>query len=1012
MRKLKTLIGALQPTCSVGAGIDGEVQATLLTADSRAVRPGAVFVAVKGGHHDGHAFIAEAMGNGASMIVAQNSSLESMQLPPGCESILVIVENSRAALAELAAAWHGYPAREMVVVGVTGTNGKTTCTWLLERILVEAGFAPGVIGTVSYRYTKGRQVVVLQEAPLTTPEPLTLQQTMRTMIDNGVTHLLMEVSSHALHQQRLGSLQFHVAAFTNLSRDHLDYHTDLGAYFVAKQRLFTDHLRPDGVAVIVKDAEEGGQEWGGKLIAALGDHTVYQCGLGRECGVRADAIEQDRQGTRCKLIIMGQDVRVVSRLTGRFNVFNMLVAAGVSHAVGISPQVIAAGLAALDGVPGRMEQVSLGQSATYDQPTVIVDYAHTPDALDNVLKAVRPLCRGRLVCVFGCGGDRDRGKRAEMGGVAARRADLTVVTSDNPRTEEPLAILEDIVPGVERESVRQVAPYSLFSEEDTRAYTVIADRRQAITLACSHATGKDWVVIAGKGHETYQLVGRQRLHFDDRQEAMEGLIAWSPRHLLTATGGRIVSGQATVPLAGVSTDTRNIGPGDIFLALRGDRVDGHAYLAAAVEKGAGALIVDRDVASIEEKVLVLRVDDTLAALGDLARYRRQLLGKRLLVTAVTGSSGKTTVKEMVAAIFVHQWKAENDQASKVLKTKGNFNNLVGLPLSLLPVTPFQQAAILEMGMNSFGEIARLTEIADPDVGCINNIQPAHLLGLGSIEGVAQAKGELFAGMRPDAVRVVNYDDPFIRRMARDGWKNSVGFATSPTGRRYKPMVQVTRSYSLGQEGTRFSLHIGGEKARVWLKVPGQHNVSNAAAAAAIATAAGVTLEKVVRGLEEYSAVDKRMAVTVLPGGLQVLNDTYNANPASMEAALRTVAAFRQVGKRIAVLGDMLELGSSATAAHQRIGRIAAELDFHLLAVTGEHADAVRSGALEAGLAEGDVHIFHGPQAIASWLYQLIANGVVTGGDWLLVKGSRGMRMETVIESLQRQLQPNRERHAV
>ncbi|MBM9511075.1 UDP-N-acetylmuramoyl-L-alanyl-D-glutamate--2,6-diaminopimelate ligase [Desulfogranum marinum] len=1003
MPTLKKILAVLEPSVLNGKDVDMEQEVTLLTCNSKEVRPGSVFIAVKGVHQDGHTFIADAISRGAILVVAQEGC--TIPVKAGREKQLVgLVDDPRAALAELAAVFYGKPADEMVLVGLTGTNGKTTCTWLLEKILAEAGYVPGVIGTVNYRYVKQKETTVLQEAPLTTPDPVTLQKTLRRMADNGVTHVLIEVSSHALDQKRLGSLLFDVAAFTNLSRDHLDYHHDLEEYFAVKKRLFQLHLKTDGAAVIVNRENAEGRNWGARLADALPSLQVYRCGLDSTNDIWPTETVQGKSGTSCTLHVADQEVQVESVLTGEFNILNMLTAGGVSHALGLSCQQVRNGLAALESVPGRMEQVVLNEQHPEQQPAVFVDYAHTPDALDNVLRTVKQLCRGRLVCVFGCGGDRDRGKRPEMGKIVGQWADCIVVTSDNPRTEDPEQIIQDIIPGVQASGAIMVSPEELFERsQDTKSFSVVTDRHKAISFACSQAENKDWVVIAGKGHETYQIVGREKHYFDDRFEALQGLLVWSVKHLLAATKGQIVSGSRKDCYKRVSTDSRKIQPGDIFVALHGEHFDGHNFIEVAVENGAAAVVVDRECGPVNPGVLVIKVADTLVALGALAAYRRRLLGKRLLVASITGSSGKTTVKEMTAAIFAACDGQKQAYGDSVLKTEGNFNNLIGLPLSLLPVTSAHRAAILEMGMNSFGEIAKLTAIADPDIGCINNVQPAHLLGLGTVEGVAAAKGELFAGMRPESTKVVNYDDPHVRRLLKGDQGKKIGFAVTATGRRYKPAVQVTRIFNKGHLGTNFTLDVQGEKKRVSLQVPGNHNVSNAAAAAAIAVAAGIPVADIVTGLESYAAYDKRMVTVTLPGGLQVVNDTYNANPASMAAALQTVASFGEQGKRIAALGDMLELGELAEAAHEQVGRLAAELGYNELAVTGEYATTVSKGALAGGMAESSIHIFADPKAIATWLYHLISNGVVAENDWLLAKGSRGMRMETIIEELEQLL---------
>ncbi|HDK44098.1 MAG TPA: hypothetical protein ENG91_06065, partial [Desulfobacteraceae bacterium] len=538
---------------------------------------------------------------------------------------------------------------------------------------------------------------------------------------------------------------------------------------------------------------------------------------------------QDLDGLRCTIHLGGRAVPLESGLIGRYNVLNLLTAAGVGLALELEPEQICGGLAAVRGVAGRLERVRLaGQGQWPPGPAVFVDYAHTPDALENVLRTLRRLVSGRLVCVFGCGGDRDRGKRAMMGEVVGRLADVALLSSDNPRRENAAAIAADIEPGLRQGRMEKTDLEHLLSGKTrARGYVLVADRRQAIQAACALATGEDLVLVAGKGHETYQIIGDEKRFFDDRLEAKNALLRWNTDHLLRATGGTLSSGGRRVLLGAISTDSRTIEPGDVFLALTGEHFDGHDYVDIAVRKGAAAVIVERPLPpDRRQETAVILVADTLRALGDLARYRRRLLAPAVRVVGITGSSGKTTVKEMTAAIFAAEYEAVG--CDSVLKTRGNLNNLIGLPLSLLRLKAEHRVAVLEMGMNRPGEIKRLAGIADPDIGCITNVQAAHLEGLGTIDGVAAAKGELFAAMRDDAVRVINYDDPLVRRLARQGRGGRIGFAVTRSGRRYHPEVRVTRVRSLGVAGMRFTLQINDRQQRLTVPAVGQHNVGNCA----------------------------------------------------------------------------------------------------------------------------------------------------------------------------------------
>ncbi|WP_319588025.1 UDP-N-acetylmuramoyl-L-alanyl-D-glutamate--2,6-diaminopimelate ligase [uncultured Desulfobulbus sp.] len=973
---------------------------TAVTSDSRQVIPGSLFVAVQGEKTDGRLFIADAIKKGClAVVVEQQKEVEELAVP------VIHAPDCHEAISELAAAWYGYPAKKMQLIGITGTNGKTTCSWLIEGMLVAAGYRPGVIGTITYRYHGRDGLHILQEAPLTTPDPVTLQSLFRTMADEGVTHVIIEVSSHALQQKRLGQTCFDVALFTNLSRDHLDYHQTMEQYFAAKQQLFQSHLKPKGTAVVVIGPHAEGVDWGEAICRSITKDSLIRCGVSAKCEVSGDAIMQAVEGFGCTLNLRGEGTAFASPLTGGFNVLNVLAAAGVGLGLGLSNDRIREGLAQVGRVPGRLERVRLSAGLFSMGPAVFVDYAHTPDALENVLKTLKELASRRLICVFGCGGDRDRGKRPQMGAIAARLADVVIVTSDNPRTENPQAILEEIVAGVAANG-KNVHPVEelLTGAAPLDGYTVISDRRKAIAAACSLAGPGDSLLIAGKGHENYQIIGTVKHFFDDRLEAINGLAHWNEHHLLAATGGKVKSGRQRSVFNEISTDSRKLTANDIFVALSGETFDGHQYIDAAADRGAAVVIAEQMPSEYREGVLYIQVDNSLQALGDLAAYRRRLLGSEVKVATVTGSSGKTTVKEMVAGIFAEALREVHTGIDPLLKTKGNFNNLVGVPLSLLPLEAGHRLAILEIGMNVPGEIARLTEIVDPDIGCINNVHPAHLQGLGNLAGVAAAKGELFAGMRPEAVRVVNCDDPQVRALAKKAGGNQIGFAVTPSGRKQNPLVRVTRQENRGELGMRFTLHIGKWCRRIAVPVFGSHNVGNCAAAAAIAHAADIGSEIIAQGLQQYApSVDKRLAISELPGGLKVVNDAYNANPASMAAGLRTVASFGVNCRRVAALGDMLELGPSSTNLHSGIGTLAASLGYDHLLLTGAQMVHAAQAALAGGMKPENVQIFQNPRAMADGLCRMLADSSLGKGDWLLIKGSRGMRMEQLLDELEQRL---------
>ncbi len=479
------------------AGADPEI--VRVTGDSRAVVPGAAFFALAGTAHDGHDFAAEAARRGAVAVVAER--------PVACApAALLLAPSSRRAMAIAAANFHGRPGDALALAAVTGTNGKTTVAWLVEACARAAGLPFGMLGTVVHRWPG-----VEREASHTTPESTDVQALLAAMRDAGARGAVLEVSSHALAQERVAGMRFRAAGFTNLTRDHLDYHGDMERYFAAKRRLFTEHLAPDGVAVVnVRDPA------GARLADQLGPgRTVWRYGGRADDALRADDLSAGLDGTAATFVTPAGRLEVRSRLVGVHNLENLLCAAGLALGLGIAPDAVARGLSSCAGAPGRLERIAARGIA------VFVDYAHTDDALARALAALRALAPRRLLCVFGCGGDRDRGKRPLMGEAAARGADQVVVTSDNPRTEDPGAIVAEILPGLERAGRSRLSPDALRRGE--KGFAVEPDRRAAIALAVSAAREGDAILVAGKGHEPYQIVGKERLPFSDRDEARRAL---------------------------------------------------------------------------------------------------------------------------------------------------------------------------------------------------------------------------------------------------------------------------------------------------------------------------------------------------------------------------------------------------------------------------------------------------------------------------------------------------------
>jgi murE/murF fusion protein len=1005
----------------VECNITGDIEETVITglcSDSRQVKPGNLFAALKGFSVDGHNYLRQAVSAGCSTLLVNRGWQENApDTKTRLKVAIVEVADTKTALGYISANYYDHPDRELTVIGVTGTNGKTTTTFLVESLLKACGRRPGVIGTVNYRYNDKNNKHIEMKAPFTTPESPTLFALLRTMADEDITDVVMEVSSHALVQERLTGMEFDIGVFTNLSRDHLDFHTDMQDYFTSKRLLFTNYLKPAGQVVIVLDnvapetesdldaqgksnncSKQMHTELGALFQARENSPPIITCGMNKGCDIHPHKYAIDINGITTKISTPAGSMPIKSPLVGEFNLRNILCAIGIGIAHDKKRDCMKNGLEALKTIPGRLERIGTGKITT-PHPTVFVDYAHTPDALENVLEALLKISPKRLVCVFGCGGDRDPGKRALMGEIAGKFCDVVVATSDNPRSETPEMILAQIEKGLSRAGLKKVSAPKTLRQQDGRGYDILVNRRLAISTAVRFANPDDVILICGKGHENYQISRKGKIFFDDRVEAEMQLQAksgvphaWKLEWVQQITGGQLyLPVDNPVTFNNISTDTRTIQAGDLFVALQGENFDGRLFTEKAVKKGAAGLLINhipghkKPDLDFQPSIPVLLVPDTIAALAQLAGSLRRW-NSALQVLAITGSSGKTTVKEMTGAIL--------KQSRNILKTEGNFNNLIGLPLTLFRLKPEHEIAVLEMGMNRPGEIASLTEIAEPDVACIINIQEAHLEGLGDIRGVAKAKNELYTGLKPEGKVIVNLDDGIVSSLAEALKQEKITFGCHPDA-----FIRAANIKSLGEIGMGFTLHVGNETRQLTIKCLGHHNVTNSLAAAAIAHGAGSSIDEIAKGLAAFKPYDKRSRVEELPSGLRVLNDCYNANPASMQAALNTLIDLKNNNKTIAVLGDMLELGHKTDEAHSTLGRTVKELGIDYLAAFGNQAENVVTSAKNSGMAPAAAHGFRSKKDLAFWLHELMQNEKIGSGDWLLIKGSRGMRMEEVLELL-------------
>ncbi|ARP89580.1 UDP-N-acetylmuramoyl-L-alanyl-D-glutamate--2,6-diaminopimelate ligase [Bordetella genomosp. 9] len=904
-----------------------------LRLDSREICPGDVFVACQGRATDGSLYIEQAIARGAAAVLVEGPR-DAAAPPIATATPLRVVDGLRAMLGALADLWYDQPSAAVGVIAVTGTNGKTSTVQWIARALTHAGKPCGAIGTLGATLPDGREL----PGALTTPDVLAVHRLLATMRREGAQFVAMEASSIGIEQGRMDGVRVDIAAFTNLSRDHLDYHGTMEAYEAAKAKLF---VRPGLTRAVINADDDAGR----RLIASLPAERVLAYGIHASDmpappAVQARDVSVTGQGQIFTLATSQGEAQIMTGLLGLHNVSNLLLVAGVLQALGWTLSDIARELSAATPVAGRMEIVAppaLPAGAAANGPMVVVDYSHTPDALERALIALRPVARargGRLVCLFGCGGDRDAGKRPVMGAIAAQSADRVILSNDNPRSEDPDAILAQIQAGI----------------PDGVTPVVERDRARAILHAVWSSAAEDVVLLAGKGHETYQEVAGVKYTFDDR--------VWAQLALLLPG------------VEAVSTDTRTIGPGQLFVALSGERFDGHDYLAQAAAQGAVAALVARRVEGASLPQLV--VGETKAALGRIGAAWRARFS--IPVIAVTGSNGKTTTKEMISAILA-DWLGEDQR----LATAGNFNNDIGVPLTLLRLRGHHQAAVFELGMNHPGEIALLAEMAAPTVGLVNNAQREHQEFMHTVQAVAEENGAVLAALPASGYAVYPGDDAYTPT-----WD-----AMSATPRVLRFGLQAgldvyAEQIRMDALGSRCQLVTPAGTAILELPVPGMHNLRNALAATACALAAGAPLASACRALAAFSPVTGRMQRHQLSDGTLLVDDTYNANPDSVRAAIDVLAQLP--APRALVLGDMGEVGANGPAMHREVGEYARDRGIDLF--------------LSLGSAAGDAATAFGPQARACESVEEIVTALRgQAARAVLVKGSRFMRMERVVKAL-------------
>ncbi len=893
-----------------------------LETDSRRIKQNDVFVCIRGYETDGHKFAKSAIKKGAKLLITEEKLDSSVPQ--------IVVDNSRKAAAVLAKLFFDNPSKKFKLVGITGTNGKTTISHIIEKLLLLHHKKAGVIGTLGYSING-------ENFPLerTTPDIIDLNRVFDEMIQNNVEYVIMEVSSHALYLDRVFGLHFDYVLFTNLTLDHLDFHNNIEGYAQAKFKLFEYAENNSCKAFINID-----DMYGNKLYEKInydkfsisfnkGDYLIENCIF-------------DLNGTSFDLVRDNVHESYKTKLIGKYNIFNIVSAIAIIKDLfpELSYENLQKYIDKIRNIAGRLEEIPNDKGIS-----IFIDYAHTPDALENVLKTLNELSKQRLICVFGAGGDRDKTKRPKMLKSVLKYADLTIITNDNPRNENPADIIKEII-----------------VEEDLYApYWILRNRRTAIRAALSIAEKGDLVLVAGKGHETCQIIGNKKIHFNDKEEILRFLnlkrqkISYSLPLPIDILQLEILFEQPLDHISkeiirNISTDSRTIKNNSLFFALKGKNFNGHDFVKDVLKLDNCLVVVDQNLKEINSNLI--RVNNTIEAYGRLASKFKSIFG--VTTIAITGSIGKTTTKEYIFNIL--------NTVAPTLKTFANENNLIGLPKTLFNLKPGHKYAILELGSNQIGEIGKLSDICNPDIGIITAVGACHLEFFHDEEGVFMEKTALFK--RHLKLRFFPGDDNRFNE-----------FEGITFGYKSDNDYQISNVNILPDHIEFFVNNINYSIPTIYASF-----VINATIAIAVTSELRVPSDAIQKGLNQSLKISQRMEI-VKSKRRTLLIDCYNANPQSMEAAIIFWKNFEPKKPHIAILGDMLELGESTIKFHKEIQELLQKDKKEYIISVGKFAKYYKS----------DLHFNKVEKLIFSKKYEAFQLEAV-----ILLKASHSINLEKII----------------
>jgi len=910
-----------------------QIEINDLAIDSREIKKNDVFIAIEGFEQDGHKYISKALELGANLIV------HTKEIDFQGNSILV--KDARKAGALIASEIYGNPSSKVKLIGITGTNGKTTTATLIFDILNKMNVKCGIIGTLGY--SVGGDMVPLSR---TTPDLAELNKILAKMVEAACQVVVMEVSSHSLVLDRVYGQQFDAIGFTNLTQDHLDFHNTIENYYLAKKILFNSAESTGAFAVINID-----DEFGQRYYSEFKNKKISY-GLNPQNNVYASNIENNATYTKFTYNKGNIQEDIATNYIGEFNIYNLLLAKTICQELFADNDFNNEILTSLKKTSGRLEPLN-----SKAKSQVFLDYAHTPDAIEQVLKTLKKTNPTRLITLVGCGGDRDKAKRAPMAKIATQLSDLVIITDDNPRWENNNSIIADMVSDLTAEN-----------------YIIIRDRRKAIMTALDLSQAGDVLALLGKGHENYQEIKGEKIAFsdalvvedyNDNGETKKDDLA-IPYDVINLIDLKEKFSQSknmdlypdipTMCIKAISTDSRTIKEDSLFIAIKGEKYDGNDYIHNILSNNPTCYAVGE----IDyESDRYLQVENALYFYGFIAKRYLSLFNIKKI--ALTGSTGKTTTKEIISNIL--------SESHSVLRTHGNENNFIGLPRTIFRIKKDNQYGVFEIGTNNFGEINNLSNIIQPHIALITSVDSAHLEKLGSIEGVFKEKTWLFR-RKLEKFIFPGDDALFIDYKAKEYRNIGISVGRNSDNNFVYDITDIASD--------TMTIKINNSQFQINNLIP--YFALNYAFAISLARLLEISLNDIIYGLKKKLDLANRMSIINKQNQI-IIADCYNANPKSTREAIKFWAGFNPDKKHVAVLGDMLELGSRAEELHLEIKKILKDLTNIKVYTVGELSR----------LYEGEIHYSSVDDFLKSTNINELKEGVI------LLKGSHGIHLEKILE---------------